>query len=1291
MGKRLALIVGNSVYRDQTLARLKAPDVDVGSLHDILKDADVGGFDDVDLLVNSKSATVRRAVSEFFSRKSRDDLLLLYFSGHGVLDDRGRLHLAVKDTDHSLLRGTAISASFIADEMDNSRSQRQVIILDCCHSGAFARGTKGSAGITVGTASAFEGTGFGRVVLTATDATQYAWEGEQIIGEAESSLFTHYLVRGLQSGEADIDGDGKITIDELYDYVYAQVVQQTPKQTPGKWSFKEQGEIVIARASRPEGPPLIVEAEPFIDAELNQKLEQLYTKGLSAYWLEEWEQAAYNFQLILEINPDYQDATEKFGEVRRQLKLKNLYEHALAEFEAQKYPEAIAALEALVAEAPEYKDAASILQSGRKKGEVAELYAQAKQLYQAAQWQAVINIFDRIAELAPDYGDPEEMLSTAKYEFECQQRLAELKKRYQRALGAMNSGKWQEARNGFARIQEEEPGFEDTARLLTRVESEIIEQERRRQAQEQVGTLYEQATSLFRARQWRQALDKMKEIEILDPEFTDLERIATRAKAEIGREEEETQRQKELASLYAEAVRLLRAGEYEEALEKWGEVREIKPDYFDRHRVQRTARKRLAAQTKQGISKRQLSTRNVVVLGLLGLAIAIISILLGPLRGGFFVSEPTVVETGVANLANTTPAQEPTIVETEVATFIDTTPTLGRNVVETEVTDFANLSYTYERTFGETGVAYFADTDHIYNPDGVGLDSAGNLWVVEGEGARALKYTTDGTFLMSIGTAGSTWIADKTHFVSPRDITVDSAGNIWVTDMGSSRVIKFDPAGNHLKQLGVTWEGGWDNAHFNGPVGVAFDSDGNIYVSDYYNHCVQVFDRDGVYSTTIGVRGIDGSDNSHFNNPNHITIDSSDNLYVVDERNHRVQIFDRSHNYSATLGVSEVEGFDNDHFSYPRGVAVDTNYIYVSEGNHRVQIFDRATRAYQATLGTGGGSGDYQFEWPTDIAVDSLGNLYVADVLNSRVQKFDSSLTLVHTFGVTDVPYLTDEYHYNQPADVAVDADGNIAIIEGWGRGHRLIKLDASGVLSFIIGEAGVEGSDNQHFADPLGVAFDSSGRIYVADCRNHRVQIFNSVGVWEASLGSGFGTGNYRFNCPSGVAFDSSGNIYVADADKHRVQIFDRKRNYIATLGITGEVGSDNSHFNWPNDVEVDASGNIYVADTLNHRVQVFNSSWDWQKSLGVSGVCGHDSSHFCEPWGVAVDPAGNLYVAEKFNPRVQIFDSSGAYLTTLGGEFGSQNGQFIELYGVDVDAEGNVYIADTLNHRVEKYAPSK
>ncbi|MFN8595247.1 MAG: caspase family protein [Anaerolineae bacterium] len=251
MNRKLALIIGNSHYQDPNLAKLVAPTEDVSDLAEVLRHPDIGEFDEVQTLLNSSSEEIRLHIQDFFFDKKPDDLLLFYFSGHGVRDDQGRLYLAVQNTRTSRLLATAIGADFVRDAMNASRSKRLVIVLDCCHSGAFAEGNKAAAGESVGTAQAFEGSGYGRVVLTATDATQYAWEGDKIIGEADNSLFTHFIVEGLRTGAADIDGDGKITLDEMYDYVYERVVTRTPKQTPGKWSYKQQGDIIIARNPKP--------------------------------------------------------------------------------------------------------------------------------------------------------------------------------------------------------------------------------------------------------------------------------------------------------------------------------------------------------------------------------------------------------------------------------------------------------------------------------------------------------------------------------------------------------------------------------------------------------------------------------------------------------------------------------------------------------------------------------------------------------------------------------------------------------------------------------------------------------------------------------------------------------------------------------------------------------------------------------------------------------------------------------------------------------------------------------
>lgn len=588
--------------------------------------------------------------------------------------------------------------------------------------------------------------------------------------------------------------------------------------------------------------------------------------------------------------------------------------------------------------------------------------------------------------------------------------------------------------------------------------------------------------------------------------------------------------------------------------------------------------------------------------------------------------------------------------------------------------------FWYERTFGETEVPYLADTTHIYDPQGITLDSSGNLWVAETLGGRVLKYSPEGTFLMSIGTAGRAWLADNTHFSLPIDVGIDGAGNIWVVDQNSHRVVKYDADGNYLMQLGITWEGGADNAHFSNPRGVAFDSSGHIYVSDSWNHRVQVFDSTGIYITTIGTSGVTGQENTQFSYPGHIAIDTSDNLYVVDQGNHRVQIFNSSHDLIATMGMTGTPGSGDNYFNIPMGVAVDADQIYVSDSTHRVKIFNRTTRAFLGTFGEGG-SGDDQFDWPQDVAVDTAGNLYVADSLNHRIQKFNHpSLSKVGTFGTTRVPYLTDSYHYDMPSGVAVDKDGNIGIVEDDQRGHRFVQLDPNGTPQFTIGEPGIRLADDAHLANPRNLTYDLNGNIYIADEWNNRIQIFSSDGAYSNTLGIGWGSGNYQFKNPHSVAVDDSGNIYVADTVNHRIQIFDSTRTYVATLGVTGVSGSDKYHFNEPRDVEVDGEGNIYVVDCFNGRVQKFNSSRVWQMTLG----------NFWGPEGVAVDSQGSIYVAVFWTNRVEVYDASGGFLTTIGGSFGNQVDQLRHPTGVAVDAEGNVYIADKDNQRIQKYAPA-
>jgi multiple sugar transport system substrate-binding protein len=282
MSGKFALIIANTEYIDPGLGQLTAPGRDAEDFARVLKDQNLCAFDDVKVLFNQLSSSVVEAIDEFFDQRKPDDLLVVYFSGHGVRDEFGSLFLAVRNTIRSRLRSTAIRTDYIRESMDQSRSKRQVLILDCCNSGAFPQGTKAETGGVMGLTRAFQG--YGRFVLTASDATQFAWEGNQVIGETDNSLFTHFLVKGME-GEADRDGDGKITVDELYDYAFDQVSRVTPKQTPTKSAAKVEGEIVLRQFMRLEDiksvalpDDLISEIEdvrPYVREAAVQKLEKI--------------------------------------------------------------------------------------------------------------------------------------------------------------------------------------------------------------------------------------------------------------------------------------------------------------------------------------------------------------------------------------------------------------------------------------------------------------------------------------------------------------------------------------------------------------------------------------------------------------------------------------------------------------------------------------------------------------------------------------------------------------------------------------------------------------------------------------------------------------------------------------------------------------------------------------------------------------------------------------------------------------------------------------------------------
>ena len=246
-GPRSALVVATTTYQDAQLRQLRAPATDAVELAAVLADPAIGGFT-VASVVDQPLHDVMVTLEEFLTARRPDELVVVYLSCHGITDPRGRLYFATKDTIKARVASTALDSQWVNDRMDECRARRQVLVLDCCFSGAFARGAKGDGAVGL---DPLAEPGRGRVVLTASNAREYSFESPDSTPAPESpapgSVFTAALVAGLREGEADVDGDGYITVDEAYAYAYQRVRASGVAQTPQRWLSGGEGQLVLAR------------------------------------------------------------------------------------------------------------------------------------------------------------------------------------------------------------------------------------------------------------------------------------------------------------------------------------------------------------------------------------------------------------------------------------------------------------------------------------------------------------------------------------------------------------------------------------------------------------------------------------------------------------------------------------------------------------------------------------------------------------------------------------------------------------------------------------------------------------------------------------------------------------------------------------------------------------------------------------------------------------------------------------------------------------------------------------
>ena len=565
------------------------------------------------------------------------------------------------------------------------------------------------------------------------------------------------------------------------------------------------------------------------------------------------------------------------------------------------------------------------------------------------------------------------------------------------------------------------------------------------------------------------------------------------------------------------------------------------------------------------------------------------------------------------------------------------------------------------------------------------------------------------------------------------------AGILYLFAAGAAGagVYVFSPlAGNGIALDHSDGTGG--NARFFNPTGTAVDAAGNIYIADGGDHTVREVTSSGVVTTIAGSSGQPGSAdgvgaNARFLYPYAVATDGAGNVYVTDTGNQNVRKITAGGvvtTLAGTLGIAgSVDGSATAaQFNLPQGIAVDAaGNVYVSDTNNDTIRLISPGGVVTTLAGAAGQSGDAagtgaaaRFNYPFGIAVDSVGNLYVADYGNSLIRR------VAPGGGVTifaGSPGLTGSANgaasvaqFNHPSAVSVDGAGNVYVIDTSNQTVR--KISAGGSVSTLAGTAGVTGradgaSASATFFYPGGIAATGSGVIYVADTGNHLLRVVASglvstLAGAEGVQGGVDGAGSSAaFAYPYGVAVDGSGNLYVADHDNDTIRKVTPAGAVTTLAGSAGVPGSADgaggaARFSGPTGVAVDAAGNVYVADAGNTSVRKITAGGVVTTFAGFSGVAGSSNgtgaiARFNAPQGIAVDGAGNVYVADTNNSTIRKVTSAGAVTTIAGaaGQTGSADGlagaaRFNAPYAVAVDAAGNVYVADFFNATIRKITPA-
>jgi trimeric autotransporter adhesin len=617
---------------------------------------------------------------------------------------------------------------------------------------------------------------------------------------------------------------------------------------------------------------------------------------------------------------------------------------------------------------------------------------------------------------------------------------------------------------------------------------------------------------------------------------------------------------------------------------------------------------------------------------------------------------------------------------------------------------------------GGTDDARPATMAGLNGPSGVALDSVGNLYIADQYNSRIRRVAAGSGIVTTVagngseGFSGDGGAATAAALFEPSGVALDSAANLYIADFSNHRIRKV-AAGSGI----ITTVAGNGSESFSGdggaataaglryPEGVALDSAGNLYIAEWASNRIRkVAARSGIITTvagngSFGFSGDGGAATAAgLFSPSGVALDSAGNLYIADWENHRI-----------------------------RKVAAESGIITTVAGN-----------GSQGFSGDGGAATAAGLNYPTGVAMDSEGNLYIADYGNNRIRKVAAGSGIITTVAGNDSRGFSGDggaataAGLDRPYDVAMDSEGNLYIADTYNNRIRKVAA-ANGIITTVAGNGsnGMSSGDSgaataATLSGPNSVVLDSAGNLYIADYGNHRIRrVAAGSGIITTVAGNGSlgfsGDGGAAtaagLSYPIGVALDSAGNLYIADFSNHRIRKVAAGSGIITTVagngspGFSGDGGAATAAaLYWPGDVALDSAGNLYIAEEGNNRIRrvatgsgiittvAGNGSQGFSGDGGAATAAALSHVH-----GVALDPAGNLYVADSGNNRIRKVEVGSGIITTVagsgstgfGGGFSGDGGAATAAglywpFGVALDSAGNLNIADTGNFRIRKVA---